>query len=154
MTVKEFIKSTGMTQKQLSERFGIPRRTIEDWSRGVSKCPDYVVNMMGEILTKEREEKKMSDMSKIASLVEYLQPDEDEKIADKYYIAGYFNTGEWWAESFNNRGEMVHIVRRLYQNETIVHPWAIVEAKTGVMLWDSLNGFTDAEHPAYMEKAI
>jgi len=55
MTVKEFIKSTGMTQKQLSERFGIPRRTIEDWSRGVSKCPDYVVSMMKEILEKDKE---------------------------------------------------------------------------------------------------
>jgi len=55
MTVKEFIKSTGLTQKQLSERFGIPRRTIEDWSRGVSKCPDYVVSMMKEILEKDKE---------------------------------------------------------------------------------------------------
>ena len=55
MTVKEFIKSTGMTQKQLSERFGIPRRTIEDWSRGVSKWPDYVVSMMKEILEKDKE---------------------------------------------------------------------------------------------------
>ena len=58
MTVKEFIKSTGMTQKQLSERFGIPRRTIEDWSRGVSKCPEYVVKMMQEILDRDKEEKK------------------------------------------------------------------------------------------------
>lgn len=58
MTVKEFIKSTGMTQKQLSERFGIPRRTIEDWSRGVSKCPEYVVKMMQEVLDRDKEEEK------------------------------------------------------------------------------------------------
>ena len=50
MTVQEFIKATGMTHKQLSERFGIPKRTIEDWSRGVRKCPEYVVKMMEEIL--------------------------------------------------------------------------------------------------------
>ena len=50
MTIQEFIKSSGMTHKQLSERFGIPKRTIEDWSRGVRKCPEYVVNMMIEIL--------------------------------------------------------------------------------------------------------
>jgi len=55
MTVKEFIKSSGMTHKQLSERFGIPRRTIEDWSRGVRNCPDYVVSMMKEILEKDKE---------------------------------------------------------------------------------------------------
>ena len=58
MTVKEVIKSCGMTQKQLSERFGIPRRTIEDWSRGVSKCPDYVVRMMQEILSRDKEEQE------------------------------------------------------------------------------------------------
>ena len=55
MTIQEFIKSSGMTHKQLSERFGIPKRTIEDWSRGVRKCPEYVVNMMIEILSNEKE---------------------------------------------------------------------------------------------------
>lgn len=53
MTIQEFIKSSGLTHKQLSERFGIPKRTIEDWSRGARKCPDYVVNMMAEILNKK-----------------------------------------------------------------------------------------------------
>lgn len=55
MTIQEFIKTSGMTHKQLSERFQIPKRTIEDWSRGVRKCPDYVVNMMIEILSNEKE---------------------------------------------------------------------------------------------------
>ena len=55
MTIQEFIKSSNLTHKQLSERFGIPKRTIEDWSRGVRKCPEYVVNMMKEILSKEKE---------------------------------------------------------------------------------------------------
>ena len=57
MTIQEFIKSSGMTQKQLSERFGIPKRTIEDWSRGVRKCPEYVVNMMMELLERDKIEK-------------------------------------------------------------------------------------------------
>jgi DNA-binding transcriptional regulator YiaG len=46
-----------MTHKQLSERFGIPKRTIEDWSRGVRKCPEYVVNMMMELLERDKIEK-------------------------------------------------------------------------------------------------
>ena len=50
MNIQEFIKTSNMTHKQLSDRFGIPKRTIEDWSRGVRKCPEYVVNMMIEIL--------------------------------------------------------------------------------------------------------
>lgn len=55
MTIQEFIKSSGMTHKQLSERFGIPKRTIEDWSRGVRKCPEYVVNMMIELIEKDKQ---------------------------------------------------------------------------------------------------
>ena len=57
MDIQEFIKSSGMTHKQLSERFRIPKRTIEDWSRGVRKCPEYVVKMMIELLEKDKEEK-------------------------------------------------------------------------------------------------
>ena len=56
MTIQEFIKSSCMTHKQLSERFGIPKRTIEDWSRGARKCPDYVVKMMIELLEKDKTE--------------------------------------------------------------------------------------------------
>lgn len=54
--IQDFIKSSGMTQKQLSERFGIPKRTIEEWSRGARKCPDYVVRMMAELLEKNKTE--------------------------------------------------------------------------------------------------
>ena len=57
MDIQEFIKSSDMTHKQLSERFGIPKRTIEDWSRGVRKCPEYVVNMMIELLERDKIEK-------------------------------------------------------------------------------------------------
>lgn len=52
ISIQQFIKTSGMTHKELSDRFGIPKRTIEDWSRGARKCPDYVVNMMSEILDK------------------------------------------------------------------------------------------------------
>ena len=57
MTIQEFIKNSNMTHKQLSDRFQIPKRTIEDWSRGVRKCPEYVVKMMIELLEKDKEEK-------------------------------------------------------------------------------------------------
>ena len=35
-----------MTQVQFSEYFGIPKRTIEDWDRGVKKCSDYLLDLM------------------------------------------------------------------------------------------------------------
>lgn len=46
MEFKELRKLSGMTQVQFSEYFGIPKRTIEDWDRGVKKCSDYLLDLM------------------------------------------------------------------------------------------------------------
>lgn len=54
MTIKDICSTHGLTQKALSERFGIPLRTIEDWAGGRRKPPEYVVNMIVEILAKDR----------------------------------------------------------------------------------------------------
>ena len=91
---------------------------------------------------------------KIDDLVEMLQPEDGETITVKYYIAGYFTTGDHWVNDFSNKRELVYTVRRLYTNEAIIHPWVIVEAQTGAKIWDSANGFTDAKHPKYMEEEI
>lgn len=46
MTFKELRKLSGMTQKAFAEYFGIPKRTIEDWDRGVRECADYLLDLM------------------------------------------------------------------------------------------------------------
>lgn len=30
-----------MSQQQMSDEMGIPKRTIEDWKRGVRNCPEW-----------------------------------------------------------------------------------------------------------------
>ena len=40
----------GLTQTQLSQITGIPKRTIENWEGGQRKCPDYVANMVVNLL--------------------------------------------------------------------------------------------------------
>ena len=50
MTIKEMRTAAGMTQKAFSEYFGIPKRTVEDWCRGVAKCAPYIRRMMCECL--------------------------------------------------------------------------------------------------------
>lgn len=42
MSVKEIRMSTGLTQRKFCASLGIPTRTLEDWERGVSRCPAYV----------------------------------------------------------------------------------------------------------------
>jgi putative transcriptional regulator len=42
-------KSTGLSQAAFAKRFGIPRRTIEDWERGIMACPVYVAEMLAAL---------------------------------------------------------------------------------------------------------
>lgn len=50
MTIKEIAAAAGMSMRKLADRFGIPHRTMENWATGVRKPPEYVINMMREIL--------------------------------------------------------------------------------------------------------
>lgn len=40
----------GLTQQQLADLTGIPKRTIENWEAGQRKCPDYVTKMVVDLL--------------------------------------------------------------------------------------------------------
>ena len=53
-TIKELCTEYGMGQTELARRFGIPVRTIQNWHAGVRNPPDYVVNMMEELLRIEK----------------------------------------------------------------------------------------------------
>jgi DNA-binding transcriptional regulator YiaG len=53
MTFKELRKLSGMTQRKYAEYFGIPRRTVEDWDSGKSKCAEYLIALMEYKLIKE-----------------------------------------------------------------------------------------------------
>lgn len=46
MTIKDIRSKSGLTQKQFAEKYGIPKRTIENWETGVRKCPTYVISML------------------------------------------------------------------------------------------------------------
>lgn len=46
MTIKQLRALSGMTQKQFSEYFGIPLRTLEDWETGKSECKSYIISLI------------------------------------------------------------------------------------------------------------
>lgn len=46
MNVKDLRKLAGMTQKQFSEFFNIPMRTLQGWELGERKCPEYLLNLI------------------------------------------------------------------------------------------------------------
>ena len=53
MNIKELRQLSGMTQKQFSEYFGIPKRTIESWDMGNRTCLPYLIELMKYKLEKE-----------------------------------------------------------------------------------------------------
>lgn len=54
LTIRDLCREHGLTQKALAERFGIPLRTVEDWSTGKRTPPDYVVRMIQQLLEYEK----------------------------------------------------------------------------------------------------
>ena len=46
MSIKELRQQAGLTQKEFSILFGIPKRTIEDWERGVRTPAPYLVSLI------------------------------------------------------------------------------------------------------------
>ena len=51
-SIKEIAASAGMSNRQLSERFCISYRTVENWSAGDREPPVWVLLMMQECLGK------------------------------------------------------------------------------------------------------
>lgn len=49
-TVREVVAAAGMTQAAVTVRLCIPRRTLQDWCRGVRECPLYTRLMMQQCL--------------------------------------------------------------------------------------------------------
>lgn len=46
MTIKEIRSLTRLTQKQFSEKYGIPLPTLRHWERGDRKCPQYTLDSL------------------------------------------------------------------------------------------------------------
>ncbi len=53
MVFRELRKESKMTQKQFSEYFGIPKRTVESWDMGERSCPEYLIDLLEYKLIKE-----------------------------------------------------------------------------------------------------
>lgn len=50
MDVKSICRAANLTQAALAARFGIPKRTVEDWCAGKRQCAPYIRLMMCECL--------------------------------------------------------------------------------------------------------
>lgn len=44
--IRTLVAASGLSQRAFAETMEIPQRTVEDWCRGIRKCPDYVVSLI------------------------------------------------------------------------------------------------------------
>lgn len=57
-TIKGLCEFYGISQTELSRRFSIPLRTVQDWYAERRTPPAYVVNMMQELIQRQQAEEK------------------------------------------------------------------------------------------------
>lgn len=87
MNLKEARMHAGLTQAEMSERFEIPKRTIENWETGQRKCPVYVEKLIVEKL-EEIIMLKSEDVAKKAIEINELQEQLPEvKVGDIVKLA-------------------------------------------------------------------
>lgn len=51
--IAQICERYGLNLTELSKRFGIPYRTVQDWHAGRRTPPDYVISMIIEILDRQ-----------------------------------------------------------------------------------------------------
>lgn len=51
MSVQDLCSRAGIGQSELSRKFCIPLRTVQNWFGGQNRCPQYVVLMMSRLLS-------------------------------------------------------------------------------------------------------
>lgn len=116
MNFKELRQKAKMSMKEMSDYFGIPYRTIQNWESGVSACPGYLQELMLFKLSKEGKLNNSSGMyidyeTRIASRIKVRL---DGTMRDYFssFVAIYNNVksdNDLW-KMYNDYGNGVYIV--------------------------------------------
>lgn len=53
MTIKELRSITGLSQQAFSDKYNIPKRSIENWESGKRTPPEYVINLLERVIKGE-----------------------------------------------------------------------------------------------------
>ena len=88
MNLKEARTCAGLTQAEMSDKFEIPKRTIENWETGKRKCPVYVekliVEKLEEIIMMKSEEvaKKVNEINEFQDSLPEVSVGDIVKLAE------------------------------------------------------------------------
>ena len=62
--IKEIRGILGVSQKVFCETYGIPRRTLEDWERGIKEPAPYLIALLERVVREDAETKKKEEEEK------------------------------------------------------------------------------------------
>ena len=62
--IKEIRAILGVSQKFFCETYGIPRRTLEDWERGIKEPAPYLIALLERVVREDAETKKKEEEEK------------------------------------------------------------------------------------------
>lgn len=74
MTVKEIRKKMKISQPEFGERMNIPKRTVQNWEKGVNECPEYTLIFIHE-KAKQCFEERAKELFREGKLKELIQGD-------------------------------------------------------------------------------
>ena len=47
---KAIRQKTGLSQQRFGDRYGIPKRTVQNWENGVNEPPEYVLSLLERLV--------------------------------------------------------------------------------------------------------
>ena len=50
---KAIRKASGLTQAAFADRYGIPKRTVENWEGGQREAPSYVLDLLERVVSED-----------------------------------------------------------------------------------------------------
>lgn len=56
---KAIRKASGLTQAAFAEKYGIPKRTIENWEGGQREAPSYVLDLLERVVSEDAKKQEV-----------------------------------------------------------------------------------------------
>ncbi len=51
--IKGIRKITGLSQAAFAKKYGIPKRSVENWEEGSRSCPEYLVKLLERVVKED-----------------------------------------------------------------------------------------------------
>lgn len=78
--IKELREMTGLSQSEFASKYKIQKRTLQNWEQGISKAPEYFINLLSKDIL------KTNDIEKTYSIIgkkgKYIYNDCKEYLID------------------------------------------------------------------------